>query len=272
METSSFNEEQTLRDEQKVSPLEKVITACPNCAQKLRAPVKRGTLNLTCPTCKHLWLWFPTGIVREQIERIKAKIELAKTIPRQLSGSYTEEERVLNHYRFFGVDRHQFQFNRPLSSDKIDVWEAKYKVSLPLEYRSFLEQIGNGGAGPYYGILPLEKWDHGISFSEKDTLLKCPSQPCLLLEQYKNEESWGVEVVGEDWEEKYDQETWAPECGTITVCEFGCGGFFNLVLNGLLRGKICYIEGLNSPVFDPSPNFLAWYEGWLNFVLTGQSS
>jgi len=39
---------------------EKVITVCPNCTQKLRAPIDRGELILTCPKCKHNWLWHPS--------------------------------------------------------------------------------------------------------------------------------------------------------------------------------------------------------------------
>lgn len=38
---------------------EKIVIACPNCSQKLRAPTDLGQLNLTCPKCKHSWLWVP---------------------------------------------------------------------------------------------------------------------------------------------------------------------------------------------------------------------
>ncbi|NEP10083.1 MAG: hypothetical protein F6K14_07665 [Symploca sp. SIO2C1] len=41
-------------------PSDKEITTCPNCAQKLRAPSHLGELKLTCPKCKHNWLWSPT--------------------------------------------------------------------------------------------------------------------------------------------------------------------------------------------------------------------
>jgi hypothetical protein len=30
---------------------------------------------------------------------------------------------------------------------------------LPQEYRHFLTEIGNGGAGPFYGLFPWGKWD-----------------------------------------------------------------------------------------------------------------
>ena len=37
----------------------KVVIACPNCSQKLRAPSNLGQLNLTCPKCKHSWSCVP---------------------------------------------------------------------------------------------------------------------------------------------------------------------------------------------------------------------
>jgi Zn-finger nucleic acid-binding protein len=38
---------------------EKIITSCPNCSQKLRAPSHLGELQLICPKCRHSWLWNP---------------------------------------------------------------------------------------------------------------------------------------------------------------------------------------------------------------------
>ncbi|MBW4421694.1 MAG: hypothetical protein KME13_21140 [Myxacorys californica WJT36-NPBG1] len=49
---------QLLQDEQKPQP-EKILTTCPNCSQKLRAPSHLGQLTLTCPKCKHYWQWIP---------------------------------------------------------------------------------------------------------------------------------------------------------------------------------------------------------------------
>ena len=52
---------QVLEDD-KVTPSkesEKVVTSCPECSQKLRAPTHLGRLDLTCPKCKHSWAWVP---------------------------------------------------------------------------------------------------------------------------------------------------------------------------------------------------------------------
>jgi len=42
-----------------IPQVEKTITACPNCSQKLRAPSNLGELTLSCPKCKHKWQWVP---------------------------------------------------------------------------------------------------------------------------------------------------------------------------------------------------------------------
>ena len=42
-----------------ISQPEKVITNCPKCSQKLRIPSDLGNLNLTCPKCRHSWLFSP---------------------------------------------------------------------------------------------------------------------------------------------------------------------------------------------------------------------
>jgi hypothetical protein len=33
------------------------ILPCPNCRRRLRVPITRGDLTLTCPTCRWRWDW-----------------------------------------------------------------------------------------------------------------------------------------------------------------------------------------------------------------------
>ena len=58
----------------------------------------------------------------------------------------------------FGSDHHEFQLNAPLEESAIVEFESKHGIQLPPDYRAFLKYAGNGGAGPYYGIYPLNKW------------------------------------------------------------------------------------------------------------------
>jgi hypothetical protein len=53
--------------------------------------------------------------------------------------------------RVFGSAAHDYRLNPPLSTCIIDEFEARHGVALPEDYRHFVTEIGNGGAGPYYG-------------------------------------------------------------------------------------------------------------------------
>ena len=76
------------------------------------------------------------------IEAIKSKL----TAFRQ----HTADRRV------FGVREHRFRFHPPLGGAALDAFEARHQLLLPVDYRAFLAEVGNGGAGPFYGVLPLD--------------------------------------------------------------------------------------------------------------------
>src|SRR5205823_941382 len=59
-------------------------------------------------------------------------------------------------WRLFGADRHRYQLAPCLTEHQLDEFEQRYAIRLPHEYRAFLHEIGNGGPGPFYGLLSLE--------------------------------------------------------------------------------------------------------------------
>ncbi|HWY33924.1 MAG TPA: SMI1/KNR4 family protein, partial [Nitrosopumilaceae archaeon] len=77
-----------------------------------------------------------------QIERIKNKFQNLQKRDVGLS--------------VFGAFMHKYELNAPLAEESILKFERKYSVQLPPDYRNFLLVIGNGGAGPYYGMETLE--------------------------------------------------------------------------------------------------------------------
>lgn len=46
----------------------------------------------------------------------------------------------------------------PLSEERVVAYETRHGVRLPHSYRTFLREIGNGGIGPDYGLLPPTRW------------------------------------------------------------------------------------------------------------------
>ena len=63
-----------------------------------------------------------------------------------------EEDRDLSR---FGADQHEYQLKPPASEEAVAAFEARFHVSLPEGYRDFLLWMGNGGAGPFYGLYRL---------------------------------------------------------------------------------------------------------------------
>src|SRR4051794_31428879 len=76
----------------------------------------------------------------------------------------------------FGAGAHRYKLNPPLSVSVVQAFEERHGVTLPEDYRLFMTEIGNGGAGPYYGVLPFGKDDHDRDW-EGGWLVGDPSKP-----------------------------------------------------------------------------------------------
>ena len=59
-------------------------------------------------------------------------------------------------FQAFGAAEHQYQLNPILDIQAIRAIENQYGIQLPEDYVWFLSQVGNGGAGPFYGLYSLE--------------------------------------------------------------------------------------------------------------------
>src|SRR4051812_22972723 len=60
-----------------------------------------------------------------------------------------------------GTDHH-YRVNPVMDESAVGAFEQRHNIRLPEDYRAFLLHIGNGGAGPYCGVLPLEQWSHSV--------------------------------------------------------------------------------------------------------------
>jgi hypothetical protein len=107
----------------------------------------------------------------------------------------------------FGAARHDHRFQPPLDEPSIAAHEAEWGVRLPAPYRAYLRELGNGGAGPFYGVLPLR-----------------PTAAAARPFPYTDE----VDV--EDPELPID--------GLLTIAEYGCGIDVGLVVHGEAAGQV----------------------------------
>lgn len=138
----------------------------------------------------------------------------------------------------FGSSHHAYRFNPPLEKEQVDEFEYIHKVSLPVPYRRFITEVGNGGAGPYYGILPLE-------LESPQLLHSFPSSNAIEFDENTPDEIWDSVIPG-----------------SIVLAEYGCEIFVLLVVRGDAAGQVwvdARHEGGVFPVANVPMTFDTWW-------------
>jgi SMI1 / KNR4 family (SUKH-1) len=126
----------------------------------------------------------------------------------------------------FGSAVHRYSLNPPLAEHEVAAFEARQGVSLPDDYRTFLLEVGDGGAGPFSGVFRLDRSHR---------------RPA---------------------EDDYDDPSRIR--GSLNLCHQGCGYMLRLVLNGPQRGT--WWEGgrcSDAGITPFGPDFDTWYLQWL---------
>ncbi|MFF1420299.1 HEAT repeat domain-containing protein [Streptomyces sp. NPDC058280] len=147
----------------------------------------------------------------------------------------------------------------PLSEQRVAAFEAVHGIRLPSAYRTFLCEVGNGGIGPDYGLLPLTRW----------TVRDIPDARQRLGQPF------GLDPAGcipEEWA-RLSADQADPYAGTHPVVHRGCLEMTLLVITGPARGRLLDVnlgDLTVPPVFHPQPDFLCWYEHWLDGLPEGR--
>lgn len=182
----------------------------------------------------------------------------------------------------FGAEHHGFRVNPPLTETDVCDFEARWRIALPDEFRSSLLPVGNGGAGPGYGLYPLGKCMHLRELRDCDPETLKPSDP------FPHSLPWNGLKDKPDpnnvsdlalYDERaavflprYFDSNWSS--GAIPLSTRGCGLKVILVVTGLEKGTVWHddraaCEGIY-PVKQSGSERIGlfdWYRGWLNEAL-----
>lgn len=165
-------------------------------------------------------------------------------------------------FEIFGADTHQYQFNSPLTEQELTVFEKQHRLQLPVDYRLFITTIGNGGMGPYYGLIPLEE---AILVSDNTDNFAVNSQD---IENYLTQSEIAINEGEEDLIEKIALPD--PLTGLLCLADYGCGCYLGFAISGEQTGTIWFVETdfkTITPQFTKAgkqQTFLDWYEQWLD--------
>lgn len=147
----------------------------------------------------------------------------------------------------FGADEHRYRLNPRISIEQVRDFENTHSVSLPSDYRRFLLEAGNGGAGPAYGLYPLEETPFYGDLAK----------PFGLTEEWEMPANTPVEYRVPD--EYYD--------GCLAISELGDGYQSLLVITGPAAGTIWEdYTCADSGIYPTGLNFKTWYRKWLRFL------
>ncbi len=201
---------------------------------------------------------------REEVERI---LEQAQRMDPQL--------------KMFGASSHQYRLGSPVDLKFVLSIEEEYHFRLPEDYVQFITEVGDGGAGPGYGLYPFgyyrtevksakeakarETYLHGLGRE----LQLLPIEPewvedfCISKEEYKkNSEIYFRGNRGSfDW---HNGILYGPY-GFFHLGTYGCGRDFGLITAGERYGQV-FIYGTEGAFELETSSFQAFYQNWLDFI------
>lgn len=166
----------------------------------------------------------------------------------------------------FGASSHKYLLNPTTNIEKIREFEKKHNILLPEDYTYFLTQVGNGGAGPQYGLYPLEKLESKNDFTN---ISKYPA----LINPDLDIATWN-EIIKEldESDDDYDQIARKISAQALVIGTKGCTLDILLMIDGSEKGKIAVIDWdfpKNQPPYLTKKGFIEWYVGFFEIVASG---
>ncbi|MAT13846.1 MAG: hypothetical protein CMJ46_01085 [Planctomyces sp.] len=150
----------------------------------------------------------------------------------------------------FGAAKHRYAFRPVLSTDHLKEFERDHAFQIPDELRKVYLELGNGGVGPHYGLLPLDQWQ-----------LFQPAIPYHGADHHRQrylEEHPDADPANPYFEADFDEIT-----GLVGVIHEGCGHMTCMVTAGEKVGKIVYCS-CDGHLSDADANLADIYLDWLH--------
>jgi hypothetical protein len=183
-------------------------------------------------------------------------------------------------FELFGAADHRYALHKCLTESRVSQFEQRHSIRLPEDYRQFLIEIGNGGAGPHYGVFRLGEMDNGWKlrrWREGDGFIGDLSAPFPHTRRWnKRPRLPRVDEDHPDFEkhmEEYDRIYWDPANvnGAIPLCNLGCALRVWLVISGREAGHVWKDERTDDGGLSPLSTlrrrrftFHDWYRQWLS--------
>lgn len=181
-------------------------------------------------------------------------------------------------YELFGASAHRYGLNPPIRASFVRQVEERYQFALPEDYFRFITEVGDGGAGPDYGLKPfvdfLKKGENPRAqrFWEEyrrslaNAFLPRPMRPDEV-EDY----AIAVREVYEKNRDRYyvcepnDDNRLCDTNGFYVLGTHGCQWDFGLIITGEKRGQVFDTDNEGAFGFAAG-SFEEFYQRWLDRI------
>jgi hypothetical protein len=181
---------------------------------------------------------------------------------------------------------HGYRLREPVDPATLDRAERAIASPLPEGYRHFVTAIGDGGAGPYWGVVPLgEALDRLEAFSGDLASLgrDCPLSADVDFGEVTGQpDDWDAHVARLESDaayqahydrltEEYSGPLWLD--GRLPIIDYGCGDWFFLVVRGPRRGTV-WVDSVDggTGLYCLEVDFPTFYGRWLRHALSGEKA
>lgn len=173
----------------------------------------------------------------------------------------------------FGASSHLYRLCEPVVESDLCAFEATNEILLPAEYRTFLAELGSGGAGPYYSIFKLGEMDDadGLKPWTQGGLVGVLGRHFPHRDRWNLSESELERLYESDDDEEILRTYWIAVDGALPICHHGCALRDWLVVSGPEAGYVWHDAtaeyGGWSPCARPDGRrmtFADWYLDWFD--------
>lgn len=190
----------------------------------------------------------------------------------------SQAQKIDKKFEMFGTSTHKYKLNPPIQASFVRSIEEKYGFTLPEDYFHFITEVGDGGAGPDYGIQSFTKFlTEGVDsyskryWEEYHYSLAKPFVPRTMIADEVEEFSIATKEAYERNPNNYfiyeenDETKFCDTAGFYTLGTHGCQWDFGLIITGDKRGQVFDTDNEGAYCFVAN-SFTEFYQKWLDRI------